>query len=123
MNMPTERTFAVTARWSGRILSVFLICTMAAFAIGEGQPQHLREMALGIALWTMLQGLVLAWKWEGLGGCLILGGFAAFAIVNGGLRINWHNPLLVLLDNPLLIFPIAGLLFLFSWWNKYKERR
>jgi hypothetical protein len=30
---------------------------------------------------TILVGLHVAWKWEGVGGLLILGGFAFFAIV------------------------------------------
>ena len=36
----------------------------------------------------MIVGLVVALKWEGVGGSLILGGMAFFAVVNGGVRLN-----------------------------------
>jgi len=61
---------------------------------------------LSVALLTMVVGLILAWKWEGIGGLLILGGFAAFAIVNHGIRFN-------VVFGPLLV---TGLLYLACWW-------
>jgi len=36
----------------------------------------------------MMVGLVVAWKWEGIGGVLILGGFAFLSIVNHRISIN-----------------------------------
>jgi hypothetical protein len=33
-------------------------------------------------------GQIVAWKWEGLGGVLIVGGFVLFSIVNGRLSLN-----------------------------------
>ena len=41
------------------------------------------------ALLTMIVGLILAWKWGRLGGVLILDGFAFFAIVNHGIKLNF----------------------------------
>ena len=36
----------------------------------------------------MVVGLIVAWKWERIGGLLILGGLAIFAVVNHGVRLN-----------------------------------
>lgn len=40
------------------------------------------------AMLTMLVGLGIAWKWEGIGGLLILGGLALFAVANHGVNLN-----------------------------------
>jgi hypothetical protein len=54
----------------------------------------------------MLLGLGVAWKWEGVGGALVLGGFACFALVNHGIKMNAAT-------TPLLI---SGLFYLLCWW-------
>jgi len=73
-----------------RRLAILLL--IAAFAIGEGVPNplamSLRENLLSVALSTMIVGLVVAWRWERIGGALILGGLAFFAVVNHGVRLN-----------------------------------
>ena len=43
---------------------------------------------LFVAMLTMVAGLIAAWKWERIGGLLILGGLAFFAVVNHGIRFN-----------------------------------
>ena len=47
------------------------------------------ENLLTAALLTMLVGLVVAWRWECVGGLLILGGLAFFAIVNHGVQAQF----------------------------------
>ena len=44
--------------------------------------------------------LVVAWKWEGLGGLLILGGSAFFVIVNGGVQLNLVFGLMLVVGLP-----------------------
>ena len=117
MNMLTEKRIVIAVRWIGRILSVLLLGLMVVLAIGEAKPEHLREMVLGNALFTILVGLVIAWKWEGLGSLLILGGFAVFAIVNGSRTFMFHP-----LHNPFYAFLITGLLFSFCWWRTRRPR-
>jgi hypothetical protein len=136
MNMPTEQQLVILARWSGRILSVLLIGLMVVLFVGhinsggtcrpqgdhiarEVEPQHLRETALGVTLFTILAGLAIGWKWEGLGSVLILGGFVVFAIVNGDTRSLEPYPL----HNPFFGFLITGLLFLFCWWRTHRKIR
>ena len=113
MNAIMEKRIVIVVRWAGRILSVLLLGLVVVLAIGEAKPEHLREMVLGNALFTILLGLVIAWKWEGLGSLLILGGFTVFAIVNGSSRT--FSPF-----NLLLPSLVAGLLFLFCWWRTRK---
>ena len=36
----------------------------------------------------MIAAPLAAWRWEGIGGFLILGGFAFFAAVNHGVKLN-----------------------------------
>ena len=125
--MLTEKRIVSVARWAGRIFSVLLLGLIAVLAIGHingggacnpagnhiasgAKPEHVRETLLGSALFTILAGLVVAWKWEGFGSLLILGGFTAFAVVNGSRTFTFHP-----LCNPFYAFLITGLLFLFCW--------
>ena len=79
-------------RWTARILGSVVLLLVAAFAVGEGVPnplaQPLAVNLLFIAIATMVIGLLVAWKWEVIGGTLILGGLGLFAIVNHGIRFN-----------------------------------
>ena len=112
MNLSIDNRIVTVAR----ILSVLLIWLVAVLAIGhakpgvpvvgEVRPEYLRDALLGSALLAMLAGSAIAWKWEGLGSLLILGGFTGFAIVNGSRTF---------LPSPLTAFLITGLLFLFCW--------
>ena len=79
-------------RWTARVIGILILLTIVALAIGEGGPNpfriSLRENLLGLGLLPMIGGIVVGWKWEGIGGLLILGGFAFFAIVNHRLSLN-----------------------------------
>ena len=87
-----ELPISTVARWITRILGTAILLLIAAFAIGEGVPnplaQPLRVNLLFAAMLLMIAGQILAWKWERLGGLLILGGLAFFAIVNHGIKLN-----------------------------------
>jgi hypothetical protein len=129
MNILIESRLVTIARWGARILSVLLLwlavvsvvdhlhgdCAghpMAENVAGRAASWHLRETVLGACLFTVLAGLIAGWKWEGLGGLLIVGGYAVFAMVNGP-RTLVPNPW----ANPLFASLIVGLLFLFCWWR------
>jgi hypothetical protein len=59
-----------------------------------------------LALLLMLAGQVVAWRWEGAGGLMILGGLAGFALVNHGFRFN-------VVFGAMLV---TGLLYAFCGW-------
>jgi hypothetical protein len=109
MKSPTERRSIAVVRWTARTIGIVLLGLIAAFAIGEGVPNPLtlsiREIMLTVALLTMMFGQVVAWRWEGIGSLLILGGFALFAIVNHGVPLN-------VVFGPWLV---TGLLYLICW--------
>jgi hypothetical protein len=96
-------------RWTARVLGSLLLVLIAAFAIGEGVPNPLHgsiaENLLTAAFLTMILGQIVAWKWEGIGGLLIVASFTFFAIVNHGIPIN-------VVFGPWLL---TGLLYLACW--------
>jgi hypothetical protein len=119
----------VVARWAGRALSVLLLWLAIVLVVGHirgscrgndvarpapaaGTAVHLRETSLGICLLAIVTGLAIGWRWEGLGGLLIVAGNVVFALING--RFSFvPNPI----SNPLFASLIVGLLFLFCWWR------
>jgi hypothetical protein len=113
-----ERQILTVARWTARLVGTAILALIAALAIGEGvHPARLFETLpvtlLTIAMLTMLVGIVVAWKWERIGGILILSGLAFFAIVNHGVKLS-------LVFGPMLA---VGLLYLGCGWLKNKAGR
>ena len=111
MNIPLKTSLVIAIlRWTARILGTLVLAFVVVLAIGEGVPNplrfSLREQLLSLSLTLMLLGLGVAWKWEGVGGALVLGGFACFALVNHGIKMNAATA-------PLLI---SGLFYLLCWW-------
>jgi len=109
MGFLTERRMVTVVRWTARTIGIALLILIAAFAIGEGVPNPLRgslpEHLLTIGFQAMLVGQIVAWKWEGIGSFLILGGFTLFAIVNHGVPFN-------IVYGPWLV---TGLMYLVCW--------
>jgi hypothetical protein len=99
-------------RWSPRIIGVLLLLVIAQIAIGEGVPNPLHgslpENLLTLAFAAMIVGQIAAWKWEGVGGLLILGSYILFAVVNHGIPMN-------IVFAPWLL---TGLLYVACWWWK-----
>jgi hypothetical protein len=98
--MRHELKVITVLRWIARIMGTLLLLLIATIAIGEGFPNPLAQpldvILLFAAMLTMVVGLIVAWKWEGVGGLLILGGFTFFAIVNHGIQLNLaFGPILV----------------------------
>jgi hypothetical protein len=102
-------TTATILRWTARILGTLLLVLIAAFAIGEGVPNPLHgsvaENLLTAAFLAMIVGQIAAWKWEGIGGLLIVGSLALFAVVSHGVPLN-------VIFGPWLL---TGLLHLACW--------
>ena len=90
MNVPIQ--LLAIMRWTARVIGCLVVLLVLAIAIGEGVPNPMRQPAVVnaslAALIVMLIGQLLAWKHEGIGGALILLGFASFSIVNHGIELN-----------------------------------
>ncbi|MGA2143698.1 MAG: hypothetical protein ABSH49_01805 [Bryobacteraceae bacterium] len=76
---------AVMGRWTARILGTLIVLLFLALLVGEGMPAVSQLTAseklsfLGMAGLTV--GLLLAWKWEGLGGMVSVAGFALLVAI------------------------------------------
>lgn len=85
----------VGVRWMARVLAALLVGLVLVMFIGltldDGfHPLKLKgvEPILMIFFWTAVIGMVVAWRWQAIGGALSLGGmilfFAVEAVVRGG---------------------------------------
>ena len=107
----SEQTFVSTVRFLAHLFSVLLIVVVILLALGETFPGSTnstsREILLTLSLLITLVGLFAAWKWEGVGGSLIILGFLLFLIFNSVfsdfLQLGFF----------FLLFPLTGILFLF----------
>src|ERR1017187_7890361 len=99
---------AVIGRWMARIAGTLMALFFLAFFVGEGIPNIFRlpwRQSLSVLLMSaMLAGLLLAWKWEGLGGAVAL---AAVALM----------PLIGMRGIGFLVPAAIGLLHVVCWWR------
>jgi len=125
MNNMTAKAsgLARVLRWSARILSVISIGLVILFVFGEGLNLFrltLRELVLflffplGVCL-----GMIVAWRWEGLGGGITVGSLAAFYLVHRLFSPGFPRGF------GLIAMALPGFLFLLCWlWvNRYCERK
>ncbi len=100
-------------RWLARFLGVFLFLFFAWFAIEFGiddpnlmSPQLVKLFYTHMA---MMIALVVVWRFELLGGIILVVGYSYFSIIN---HTFWTNPIYP-------IFFFIGLLHLLSWVFRY----
>lgn len=105
--------WVVVFRWLVRIYGGLLAALVLALCIGEGgvpnpfaHPLPVVIEFFGIS--AMLIGIILGWKWHGLGGLLIAAGIVTFHIIEKRLWLGGMFPL----------FDLAAILYLLSWWLK-----
>lgn len=97
-------------RWVARIGGVAYLAFFLLFFIGETispsqetNPMTFSEMVGMAFVFAYFAGLVLAWKWEGPGALIAIGGAIAFSVT-----IQEYSLLVVIMVAP-------GLLFLVCW--------
>lgn len=110
--MSAARQAAVIGRWTARIAGTLMALFFLAFFVGEGFPNIFRlpwrESLSVLALSAVVVGLLLAWKWEGLGGAVALAGMVGFMLLIGVRGVA----------TGLLLVPAAiGLLHVVCWWR------
>ena len=109
--------FFLTLRWIARVLgsllSLFFLLMGLGYAIG-GDPHATQDVNLLTLIWVVgiftvwIVGAILAWRWEGLGGGIILISTIIFFIVVPRASSSL---------NPLHLLPVIGILFLVCWWK------
>src|ERR1039457_5735149 len=100
---------AVAGRWTARIVGTLLFLLFLAFFFGEGPPDLSRltsaERLQSLCVAALLLGLVIAWKWERLGGLITVAGFAFLVALNANHLRMWA----------LCVPAIAGAMHIASW--------
>lgn len=95
-------------RWVARAMSLAMVALMLVFVIGEGTPNPMdlvpEERGVFFALAIMTLAGLLAWRFELIGGLIILAGFGMYRYFEGG----WP-------EGYFAIFPLAGCLYLIAW--------
>ncbi len=98
--------------WSARVWSIPSIAALLIPYYMEGlywlQAASLREVIAHICFFAVLAGLILAWRWEGWGGGLIVTGVAAFYMTWWLTGESPRGPFFLLIAAP-------GVLFLLHW--------
>lgn len=114
------RTVVILIRWIARITGSLLLFLLLAFLIGEGCPPifglPLPESLMLFAGIVVLLGILIAWKWEGVGGAMIVGGMLAFYAINH--LVSGRFP-----GGALPLFYLPGILFLLCWWQTRRHPR
>ena len=104
-----ERWLVATSRWSARAVSIPLFVLLTLLTLGDGVPNPLvaspRERLFVTIALVMLFGVILAWKWEGVGSLLILGGLVLFVAADEAYLVK------------IVFVPwvVTGLLYLGCW--------
>src|ERR1017187_343274 len=84
---------AVAGRWTARIAGTLLFLLVLAFFFGEGPPDLSRltstERLQFLGMAALFLGLVIAWKWEGLGGLITVGGFTFLVAISASHLRMW----------------------------------
>ena len=102
-------------RWVARIWSI-LVFLFALGVMVAPDPYVVEPVPLGD--WIQLGfyglavlGLLLAWRWEGLGGAIAIAGVVGSGVAFGISRGYWFPGLAI----PALLVAVPGILFLVCW--------
>jgi hypothetical protein len=112
---------ATIIRWIARVIGIVLVGLTLILAIGEGVPNLFTQpflIQLGfLALALVLSGILLAWRWEFLGGILSFVGWVLFILAE---RVHWqHSLFFILLAVPSLLFLASS--FLRRYYDNHKS--
>lgn len=113
----TDR-LSLWTRWAARLLGVALLIAVALIVAGKGvfsrdlsalYAMRLADHVLLVALLLALAGVLIAWRWEGAGGLIIVASILLLQSVDALSGGQWRPSVL----DPL--FYLTGLLFLWDW--------
>ena len=112
-----KKWFRHAIRWIPRVVGTLLFVMLIVFAVGEGLPNPMKQPLVVrielLAMFIMWLGLLIAWKWELIGGVLVLLGYTCFCAV------EWQAPNI---QFPFGLFLLVSLLYLVSWWSTKREK-
>lgn len=103
------RWLLLVLRWLARITGLILAGLVLLFVVGEGPPNPVRQpfsvQLEFLAMFLMLAGFLLGWRWEAAGGIMVVVGFAIFFATE--MVVNGRPP-----GRAIPLFAIPGVLFL-----------
>jgi hypothetical protein len=107
--------------WTPRILAILAILFMMMFSLDCFEEGVTNDILIcfvmhNIPAFILIIALVIAWKWEMIGGILFLASFLVGCIFFGVFKGNWGAGIIM------LPFAITGALFLFHH-NLYRKRK
>jgi hypothetical protein len=77
--------FGTGLRWAARLLATAVVALAVLFLVGMGgfnpMQMNLQEAVLMVLFWTAILGLLVGWRWEGVGGALTVGSLFLFYLV------------------------------------------
>ncbi len=96
-------------RWIARIVGLLYIAFFLLMLIGEGlsssQETNLLTFRAGLGfvfVFIFFAGLILAWKWEGIGGLVAIGGTIGFSVT-----IQEYSMMILIMAAPALLFLVC----------------
>lgn len=111
-------------RWTARILALAVAAFWLWWGVGSAYVEGLNWFSLlahSIPGALILMVTLVAWKWEGIGGSLLVGiaalvtAFLLWAISHGGYRGTYRQVVAIVWLTMALPPLLAGVLFLSSW--------
>lgn len=96
----SEQQCITGVRWLVRVLAIAVVGFVLVIYVGEGGFNPLRltpgEAASMVLFWAAVIGLLLAWRWEIVGGALTVGGILLFYglhwFLAGTFPRGWASP-------------------------------
>jgi hypothetical protein len=108
-----------TIRWVARIMVILFIAFFLFLFISDSIEKGTISIENGrvpmtVFLFFTFSGLIIAWKWEGIGGAIAIVGLLGFNV----LAPQSVPRTAILITTVLYVLP--ALLFLFCWWQTRK---
>ena len=122
LGMVTNSTVITALRWTARIVGGLVLITVVSIAIGECYPNPLTlktgELVSSALMLAMILGIPVAWRWELVGGGMLVTGYVAFLAVESIARGKCAFFSFTFFD----LFLLLGLLNLSVWWLAKRSR-
>ena len=104
-----KKRMMVIIRWIARIVGLLYLAFFLLMLIGEELSSSQESNPLTVSAWLgfvfvfiYFVGLILAWKWEGIGGLIAIGGTIGFFVT-----IQKYSLMILIMAAPALLFLIC----------------
>ena len=117
--MTTRQIAQAALRWTARIIGALLVGLVLLVAIGEGVNPRDFDLVTGSMMVTFLvchAGMFVLWRWELVGGMMVLVGMGGFYAINYVSSGKWPGGWVL----PVCFLP--GVLALASWAVEKEEK-